>query len=116
MKIAVTSQNRRTVTSHAGRCRRFWIYAVEEGAVAGRELLELPREQSFHESRAREPHPLDGIDALISQGMGEGLIQRLAGMGARGYLTEASDPDEAVRHWLEGTLREGPGPAGQEAL
>jgi len=111
MKIAVTSQNRRTVTSHAGRCRRFWIYAVEEGAVAGRELLDLPREQSFHESRARDPHPLDGIDALISQGMGEGLIRRLAGMGARGYLTDESDPDGAVRLLLDGLLTEGAGHA-----
>jgi len=112
MKIAVTSQNRRTVTSHAGRCRRFWIYHVRDGAPVGRELLELPREQSFHESSPGEAHLLDGIQALISQGMGDGLVRRLARMGARGYLTEASDPDEAVRRWLDGTLREGPGHAG----
>lgn len=111
MKIAVTSQNRRTVTSHAGRCRRFWIYEIEGGDILGREMLELPREQSFHESRAREPHPLDGIDALISQGLGEGLIDRLAGMGVRGYLTRESDPDQAVRLLLDGALQEGAGHA-----
>ncbi len=111
MKIAVTSQNRRTVTSHAGRCRRFWIYEVRDGAVVGRELLELPREQSFHESRAADAHPLDGIEALISQGMGEGLVRRLAGMGARGYLTDESDPERAVRLLLDGALEPGPGHA-----
>lgn len=112
MKIAVTSQNRRTVTSHAGRCRRFWIYEVEEGQIRGREMLELPREQSFHESRGRDPHPLDGIDALISQSLGPGLIDRLAGMGARGYLTDESDPDRAVVLLLDGALQEGAGHAG----
>lgn len=112
MKIAVTSQNRRTVTSHAGRCRRFWIYQVEDDAPIDRELLELPREQSFHESSPGEPHPLDGIQALISQGMGEGLMHRLARMGARGYLTDESDPDRAVRLLLDGALGQGPGHAG----
>ncbi|MFW5954483.1 MAG: NifB/NifX family molybdenum-iron cluster-binding protein [Guyparkeria sp.] len=111
MKIAVTSQNRRTVTSHAGRCRRFWVYEVQNGAVVGRELLELPREQSFHESRPGEAHPLDGIQALISQGMGEGLVRRLAGMGASGYLTDESDPDQAVCLLLDGALEHGPGHA-----
>lgn len=109
MKVAVTSQNRRTVTSHAGRCRRFWIYEVENGDIVGREMLELPREQSFHESHAREPHALDGIDVLISKGMGEGLIHRLADMGARGCLTGESDPDRAVRLLLKGALEPGPG-------
>ena len=33
MKIAVTSQNRKTVTGHAGKCRKFWIYEVEGSAV-----------------------------------------------------------------------------------
>ena len=108
MKIAVTSQNRRTVTSHAGRCRRFWVYEVQNGAVVGRELLELPREQSFHESWSGEAHPLDGIQALISQGMGEGLVRRLAGMGAGGYLTDESEPDQAVRLLLDGALEHGP--------
>jgi predicted Fe-Mo cluster-binding NifX family protein len=30
MKIAVTSQNRREITEHAGRCRRFWVFDVED--------------------------------------------------------------------------------------
>ncbi|MDG4867103.1 NifB/NifX family molybdenum-iron cluster-binding protein [Guyparkeria sp. 1SP6A2] len=104
MKIAVTSQNRRTVTSHAGRCRRFWIYRVEDGSPVGRELLELPREQSFHESTSGKAHPLDGIDALVTQGMGDGLARRLARMGASGYVTVESDPDQAVSLLLEGAL------------
>lgn len=26
MKIAVASQNRKDITGHTGRCRKFWIY------------------------------------------------------------------------------------------
>jgi hypothetical protein len=34
MKIAVTSQNRKTITSHAGKCRKFWVYEVEDAECA----------------------------------------------------------------------------------
>ncbi|HAN73627.1 MAG TPA: dinitrogenase iron-molybdenum cofactor biosynthesis protein, partial [Planktothrix sp. UBA8402] len=26
MKIAVTSQNKTSITEHSGHCRKFWIY------------------------------------------------------------------------------------------
>ena len=51
-KIAVCSQNRKTVTDHAGKCRKFWIYDVKHGQVVGRSLLELAIEKSFHENAA----------------------------------------------------------------
>ncbi len=33
MRIAVTSQNRREITAHAGKCRFFWIYDCQENIV-----------------------------------------------------------------------------------
>lgn len=104
MKIAVASQNRKIVTGHAGKCRRFWVYDIEAGAVKGRQLLDLPREQSFHEHQGPEPHPLQGVQVLITGGMGEGLARRLAGMGIEGLITTETDPDRAVTAYLAGTL------------
>ena len=104
MKIAVASQNRKSVTGHAGKCRKFWIYAIESGAVKDKTLLELPREQSFHDYRGAEPHPLQGVQTLITGGMGEGLARRLAGMGIEGLVTPETDPDLAVAAFLAGTL------------
>ena len=78
MKIAVTSQNRREITEHAGRCRKFWIYEIENNQVASKTLLELPKEQSFHESSPHEAHPLDEVAVLISASMGQGMLRRLA--------------------------------------
>ncbi len=37
MNIAVASQNRREITDHTGRCRKFWIYKVENGMIANKE-------------------------------------------------------------------------------
>ena len=104
MKIAVTSQNRREITEHAGRCRKFWIYEVENNQVKGKELLELPKEQSFHESSAQEPHPLDEMAVLITASMGPGMVRRLAARGTLGIMTDIKDPDAAVSAYLEGRL------------
>ena len=109
MKIAVTSQNRRTITEHAGKCRKFWVYDIEQGQVTGRTLLELPIEQSFHESSPHEPHPLDAVQVLITGSMGPGLQRRLTAKGITALMTSETDPDQAVAAYLQGTLEVGAG-------
>ena len=104
MKIAVTSQNRKTITEHAGRCRKFWVFSIENNRIIKEELLELKKEQSFHESPHHEPHPLDSIDVLISGGMGQGLIKRLQRKAIIGLITKESDPKEATELYLKGSL------------
>ncbi len=103
MKIAVASQNRKTVTGHAGKCRKFWIYASDGAEVLDKSLLELPKEQSFHESHGRS-HPLDGVNVLICGGMGTGLAERLKSMGIQGLVTTETDPDRALAAYLAGRL------------
>ncbi|MBS4097636.1 MAG: hypothetical protein KGZ83_12460 [Sulfuricella sp.] len=107
MKIAITSQNHKTITGHAGKCRKFWVYQISNKKIVDKTLLELSLEQSFHESQADSLHPLDGIDALICGGAGQGLMRRLNGMGILGLVTPESDPDLAVEAFLDGTLKVG---------
>ena len=107
MKIAVTSQNRKAVTGHAGKCRKFWVYEIEGGQVKDKTLLELAKEQSFHESHGGH-HPLDSVNVLISGGMGGGLRSRLAQRGIEALVTTETDPDRAVAAYLQGTLPAGP--------
>lgn len=109
MKIAVASQNRREVTGHAGRCRRFWLFDSTDEQVRPRELLELPKEQCFHDLAPGIPAPLEGVDVLIAGGMGDGLSARLGRHGIRVVLTDEKDPVRAVQLWLAGKLAEAPG-------
>ncbi|MBK7901721.1 MAG: nitrogen fixation protein [Proteobacteria bacterium] len=104
MKIAVTSQNRRDITEHAGRCRNFWMFDVDDGQITGRSLLELPKEASLHDSSPHAAHPLDGVDLLIAGGMGEGLQARLARKGIEAVVTTERDPERAVLMWLAASL------------
>ena len=108
MKIAVTSQNRKTITEHAGKCRKFWIYDIEAGVVTGRNLIELPSEQSFHASQHQLAAPLTDIDVLITASMGAGLHQQLRQGGIRPLITTEEDPDVAVAAYLTGCLERMP--------
>lgn len=104
MKIAVTSQNRKSVTEHAGRCRKFWIFLIENESVVDKKLLELSKEQSFHESSPHDDHPLDDVDVLIAGGMGQGLMRRLRRKNIDCLITSEEQPDKAVSLYLRGAL------------
>ena len=98
MKIAVTSQNFRTITGHGGKSRRFIVYeATADAEPVEIERLDLPREFAVHEVRGDGPHPVDGVDALLTASCGEGFRRRLAGRGIRVVVTGEQDPLAAVR-------------------
>lgn len=112
MKIAVTSQNFRTITGHAGRTRRFLVFEAEPGMEPIEvDRLDLPPELAFHEFRDTGPHPVDCADVLITGSAGPGFIRRLAARGIRVYVTTETDPRRAIRALFEGTL---PSPAPHE--
>lgn len=108
MKIAVSSQNRREITEHLGKCRNFRIYVSSDDGSGAKctGTLALAREQMLHEHPRDAAHPLDEMQVLITGGMGEGMCQRLAQKNIRGVVTRETDPDKAVAAFLAGTLME----------
>jgi predicted Fe-Mo cluster-binding NifX family protein len=99
MKIAVTSQNFRTITGHAGKTRRFLVYEVDESGVASEvQRLDLPKEMSLHEYHG-DDHPVFTQDALITGGCGENLRNRMQAHGVRVVTTSTMDPLDAVQRF-----------------
>lgn len=97
MKIAVTSQNFRTVTGHAGKTRRFLIYEIgADRAPREIERLDLPKGMAFHDFRGDGPHPVDVVNVLVTSGCGQGFSNRMASRGIRVIPTSETDPDKAV--------------------
>ncbi len=103
MKIAVTSQNFRTITQHAGKSRRFLIFETDPATGAAREIarLDLPREMSMHEFRG-ENHPLYEMDCLITGSGGQGFIQRMESAGVKVVITGEQDPLTAANAVIDG--------------
>ena len=105
MLIAVASQDKRHITGHAGRCRKFLIYKVDNAQILSKDLLEFPEELSFHQTSPEDPHPLDEVAVLMTNGMGKGLARRLANKGIMSVITTRKEPDSAVIDFLKGRLK-----------
>lgn len=105
MKIAVTSQNFRSVTGHAGKSRRFIIFDVGTPCDTPEVVwLDLPLEMSFHEFSGSR-HPLDDMDVILTASAGQGFIAKLAQRGVRVIICGESDPHKAVRDFLLGAVK-----------
>ncbi|MCU7877704.1 MAG: nitrogen fixation protein [Candidatus Thiodiazotropha sp. (ex Lucinoma borealis)] len=96
MKIAVTSQNFRTITPHAGKCRRFLIFQQDStGKIIETDRWDLPKEMSMHEFSGVQ-HPLFSVDVLITAGAGQGFINRMAQQAVNVMVTGETDPYKAA--------------------
>ena len=96
MLIAITSQNFRTITQHAGKSRRFLIYSRDAtGKPVEVERLDLPLEMSMHEFKGND-HPLFKVDLLVTGSSGQGFINRMAQHGVEVIATQETDPYKAA--------------------
>ena len=110
MRIAVTSQNFRTITSHAGKCRRFLILGLNpQGELVELDRLDLPKEMSMHEFKGLN-HPIFSSDVLLTGSAGQGFIRRLMQHQVQVLCTSETDPYAAARAVLDGK----PLPAAEE--
>lgn len=102
MKIAVTSQNFKTVTNHAGKARRFIVFDAQKGSEPVEvERLKLPKEQALHNCKEGEPHPIDIADVLISASFGAGFTRKMDKRGIAASLSDKEDPIDAVKQYLK---------------
>lgn len=107
MKIAVVSEDFRTLSGSAGKARRFLLFEVEEGKrPCLTKYFELPDcYPTYHELHEDDltSFPLDGM-TLITSEAGVGFRERLARRGTSVHITSERDPHTAVILLLEGKL------------
>lgn len=106
MRIAVSSQNYRTVTGHAGMARRFIVFEAG-GLEPPREIerLDLDASMAMHGFDQGAAHPLDSMKVLITGGAGEGFVRNLATRGVLVVATDESNPLLAVEAFLDGRVK-----------
>ncbi|MBK5968023.1 MULTISPECIES: NifB/NifX family molybdenum-iron cluster-binding protein [Thiorhodovibrio] len=99
MRVAVSSQNFRTITGHAGKSRRFILFDIDtDGQITERERLDLPKGMSLHDTRGPE-HPLfeQGLTHLITGGAGERFGERMAANGITVIQTSEPEIEPALK-------------------
>ncbi len=62
--------------------------------------IDLPLDQSFHETGGAGAHPIDGVNVLLSGSFGGHFARVLAERGIQTAITEKTNPIEAIRDFL----------------
>lgn len=118
MRVAVVTDDLKTVSAHFGRAGHYLVYLVEAGEVVGKE----ERHKASHGSSMHEHHAggeatpemtnlhdqmlgnVTDCAAIIAGGMGRPMYSAIESAGIRPYVTRIRDADAAVRALLEGSL------------
>ena len=104
MKIAVACEaGGSRVSGHAGQARHWLLFDCRPGeALPAPSSVELTREQLPHHFRDDGPHPLRGVEILVTQSAGAGFVRHMAAWGAQVLLTGEADPRRALEAILRG--------------
>lgn len=128
MKIAVITDDFKTISAHFGRAQHYVVFSVEEGKITGQETHSKANhsqfgdhEGSMHQSgeghgsnpAAESRHasmlaPISGCDVLLAGGMGQGAYTSLIMAGIHPILTDILEIDLAVKAYIDGTLIDHP--------
>ena len=119
--IAFVTDDGSTISSHFGRAQYYEIFTLRDGKIADRTHVSKAGHHSFgpaaHDGQGHDDGvkhttmtaPLTGVGVVVARGMGMGAQQHLIASGIQPILTEIHDIDEAVKHFLAGTLVNNPG-------
>ncbi|MFA7567005.1 MAG: NifB/NifX family molybdenum-iron cluster-binding protein [Alkalispirochaeta sp.] len=127
MKIAVVTDDGKTVAAHFGRARYYQVFTVEDGTITDRELRD--RTKTLHhgkghdhdhdhdhasgghgtgahaaERHARMVQQISDTELLLAGGMGYGAQQALSAAGITVVATDHTETEAAVTAYIDGTI------------
>jgi transcriptional regulator with XRE-family HTH domain/predicted Fe-Mo cluster-binding NifX family protein len=124
MKIAVITDDGKTISQHFGRAPYYQVLTIEEGKIANREMRNKLGHNQFHnQDHAEEQHGTGhGMDAgshnkhasmaeaisdcaaVLCGGMGMGAYESMRRLNIQPVVTDIADIDEAVNAFIDGKL------------
>ncbi len=122
MKVAVVTDDGKTISQHFGRAKFYKVYELKDGTIVGSE--QRPKaghhvEGTSHHEHEAGPHGhhhgdeathrnmlanVADCEALIARGMGWGAHDAIERAGLRAYITDTADAEEAVKAYAGGRL------------
>ncbi len=133
MKIAIVSDDGKTISRHFGRASCYLVFNIEKGEIIEKEQREKPGHNQFahehHHQRDNEIHlheqghgmdarsadkhnqmldPVQDCTAVIAGGMGMGAYRSIEQANMRPFITTLRDAEEAAHAYIAGTLTDHP--------
>ena len=128
-KIAIPTNNGKTISAHFGQARAFLIITLDNGEIIEQELRELPESgedehhhhHHHHDHEHSHQHGMGGNRAhmakfnylhdcqiLIGGGMGQPAVQRLNSMGIQVALTDHKKIEDLLEEIKTGQVKHNP--------
>jgi predicted Fe-Mo cluster-binding NifX family protein len=120
LKIAVVTDDEKTISQHFGRAMYYIVYDVKDGVVKGSEMRSKAahhaggephqHEEGGHhgpEADAKHNSMLSNIsdcEALIARGMGWGAFEAIRNEGIKPFITDLELAEDAVKAYIAGKL------------
>lgn len=126
MKIAVVTDDKKTISTHFGQAKYYVVLTVKDGEVVEQEIRPKVNQSQFagehhhhgengdlqgmdrqaQHRHARMMETISDCQALIARGMRQGAHYSLTVRGITPVLTDIQDIREAVESYLAGDLVE----------
>ncbi|MCC7521714.1 MAG: hypothetical protein IT220_08790 [Flavobacteriaceae bacterium] len=109
IKVAITAQDKQTISGHAGHCDHFFIFEIDEEGQYQKSSVEVTDADSLHnflhgDAAQFENHFIKDVKILLTQDIGQGAVQKLARQKIAAYIIREDDPETAIQKLVEGTL------------
>ena len=128
MKIAVVTDDGKTISQHFGRALQYSVYTLEKGKVINKELRDKLGHKDFaKEEEGRQHHghgdsrgrgygthskgkhrrmftTIEDCDVLLARGMGRGAYLGLEEFGIKPILTDIAEIELAVQAVMDGSI------------
>jgi predicted Fe-Mo cluster-binding NifX family protein len=110
-KIAVASEDGRSVSRHFGRAPLYAVFTIEQGRVVTTEHRPKPGHRDFTGGSTGPADKHDAMSAVVADcravvagGMGDGAAGALRAAGVEVVLTDEPDAETAALRWAAGDL------------
>lgn len=133
MKVAVITDDGKTISAHFGRAQGYLVFTIEGDAIVAREQRGKPGHQQFAHEHDSEDHahshnhdqghgfgthaatkheamiaPISDCAAVIVRGMGHGAYLAMQQANIRPIVTDLADAEAAVYAFMQGALVDHP--------
>ena len=123
MKIAIITDDGKSISQHFGRATHYMVLTIEEGKIINRELREKMGHNQFsgesHEEHHGESHGMDeahhdrhaqmagsisDCEAVICGGMGMGAYQSMLRLNIKPVVTDLQDIETIAQSYIAGNM------------
>jgi|SRR3989338_8474491 len=108
MKIAIASDDKKTISHHFGKALGFVVFQIKEGKVINEDYRENIGKNSGECGSCNHSAMINNIkdcESVISYGMGQRIYFDLTNNNIKPIVTEEKTVDEALNQYLKNQLK-----------